>query len=79
MLYPALHRLERLGRVEVRWEVAESGRRCREGRPHRLPSASRRSAARSPPSSDGGRATSPSAPRGPRSSSSPSRRCSGSA
>lgn len=27
MLYPALHRLERLGQVEARWEVAESGRR----------------------------------------------------
>ncbi len=27
MLYPLLHRLERLGYVEARWEVAESGRR----------------------------------------------------
>src|ERR671921_933424 len=27
MLYPVLHRLERLGRVEARWEGAESGRR----------------------------------------------------
>jgi DNA-binding PadR family transcriptional regulator len=27
MLYPVLHRLERLGRVEARWEAAESGRR----------------------------------------------------
>src|SRR5215510_9092091 len=27
MLYPVLHRLERLGRVEARWEVSESGRR----------------------------------------------------
>lgn len=27
MLYPVLHRLERLGYVESRWEVAESGRR----------------------------------------------------
>lgn len=27
MLYPALHRLERLGLIEARWEVAESGRR----------------------------------------------------
>ena len=27
MLYPVLHRLERLGDVEARWEVAESGRR----------------------------------------------------
>ncbi len=27
MLYPVLHRLERLGYVEARWEVAESGRR----------------------------------------------------
>ncbi|MDO9694777.1 MAG: PadR family transcriptional regulator [Candidatus Latescibacteria bacterium] len=27
MLYPVLHRLERLGHVAARWEVAESGRR----------------------------------------------------
>jgi DNA-binding PadR family transcriptional regulator len=27
MLYPVLHRLERLGHVEARWEMAESGRR----------------------------------------------------
>jgi len=27
MLYPVLHRLERLGLVEARWEVAENGRR----------------------------------------------------
>ena len=27
MLYPVLHRLERLGHIEARWEVAESGRR----------------------------------------------------
>ena len=27
MLYPVLHRLERLGHVEAWWEVAESGRR----------------------------------------------------
>jgi DNA-binding PadR family transcriptional regulator len=27
MLYPVLHRLERLGFVRARWEVAESGRR----------------------------------------------------
>ena len=27
MLYPVLHRLERLELVEARWEVAESGRR----------------------------------------------------
>ncbi len=27
MLYPVLHRLERLGYVEARWEIAESGRR----------------------------------------------------
>ncbi len=27
MLYPVLHRLERLGHVEARWVVAESGRR----------------------------------------------------
>ncbi len=27
MLYPVLHRLERLGQIEARWEVAESGRR----------------------------------------------------
>ena len=27
MLYPVLHRLERLGQIEARWEVADSGRR----------------------------------------------------
>jgi len=27
MLYPVLHRLERLGHINARWEVAESGRR----------------------------------------------------
>ena len=27
MLYPVLHRLERLGHIRARWEVAESGRR----------------------------------------------------
>lgn len=27
MLYPVLHRLERLGDVETRWETADSGRR----------------------------------------------------
>ncbi len=27
MLYPVLHRLERLGHVDARWETAESGRR----------------------------------------------------
>jgi DNA-binding PadR family transcriptional regulator len=27
MLYPVLHRLERLGHVEGQWEVVESGRR----------------------------------------------------
>jgi PadR family transcriptional regulator PadR len=27
MLYPVLHRLERLGLVDARWEVAETGRR----------------------------------------------------
>jgi PadR family transcriptional regulator, regulatory protein PadR len=27
MLYPVLHRLERLGQVRARWEVAETGRR----------------------------------------------------
>src|SRR5712671_6041055 len=27
MLYPVLHRVERLGHVQARWEVAESGRR----------------------------------------------------
>lgn len=27
MLYPVLHRLERLGYVKARWEVADSGRR----------------------------------------------------
>ena len=29
MLYPVLHRLERLDHVEARWEVAASGRRRR--------------------------------------------------
>lgn len=29
MLYPVLHRLERLGHIEARWEVAETGRRRR--------------------------------------------------
>jgi DNA-binding PadR family transcriptional regulator len=29
MLYPVLHRLERLGLVEARWETAVSGRRRR--------------------------------------------------
>ncbi|MCO5177115.1 MAG: helix-turn-helix transcriptional regulator [Thermomicrobiales bacterium] len=27
MLYPVLHRLERLGHVEARWETADTGRR----------------------------------------------------
>ena len=27
MLYPVLHRLERLGHIEARWEIAESARR----------------------------------------------------
>jgi DNA-binding PadR family transcriptional regulator len=27
MLYPVLHRLERLGYVKARWEASESGRR----------------------------------------------------
>jgi PadR family transcriptional regulator PadR len=27
MLYPVLHRLERLGHIEAHWEVAETGRR----------------------------------------------------
>ncbi len=27
MLYPVLHRLERLGHVDARWETADSGRR----------------------------------------------------
>jgi DNA-binding PadR family transcriptional regulator len=27
MLYPVLHRLERLGLVEARWDLADSGRR----------------------------------------------------
>jgi PadR family transcriptional regulator, regulatory protein PadR len=27
MLYPVLHRLERLGHVQARWQVADSGRR----------------------------------------------------
>jgi DNA-binding PadR family transcriptional regulator len=40
MLYPVLHRLERLGHVEARWKVVESGRRrkyyriTRAGRSH---------------------------------------------
>ncbi len=40
MLYPVLHRLERLGYVEARWASAESGRRrryyrlTRQGRAH---------------------------------------------
>jgi PadR family transcriptional regulator PadR len=40
MLYPVLHRLERLGYVAARWEVADSGRRRKyygitaEGRAH---------------------------------------------
>jgi DNA-binding PadR family transcriptional regulator len=29
MLYPVLHRLERLGYVKARWQLAESGRRRR--------------------------------------------------
>ena len=29
MLYPVLHRLERLGHVEARWEAADGGRRRR--------------------------------------------------
>ena len=29
MLYPVLHRLERQGHVEAKWQVAESGRRRR--------------------------------------------------
>ena len=29
MLYPVLHRLERLGHVQARWATAESGRRRR--------------------------------------------------
>jgi PadR family transcriptional regulator PadR len=27
MLYPVLHRLERLGHIQARWETADSGRR----------------------------------------------------
>jgi DNA-binding PadR family transcriptional regulator len=27
MLYPVLHRLERLGHIEARWEVADTGRK----------------------------------------------------
>jgi DNA-binding PadR family transcriptional regulator len=27
MLYPVLHRLERLGHIQARWQVADSGRR----------------------------------------------------
>ena len=47
MLYPVLHRLERLGYVESRWEVTENGRRRKyywitpRGRAHRR-AASRR-------------------------------------
>jgi len=29
MLYPVLHRLERTGHIQARWQVAESGRRRR--------------------------------------------------
>ena len=29
MLYPVLHRLERLGHIEARWEAAETGRQRR--------------------------------------------------
>jgi PadR family transcriptional regulator PadR len=29
MLYPVLHRLERLGHIKARWEVAENGRKRR--------------------------------------------------
>jgi DNA-binding PadR family transcriptional regulator len=42
MLYPVLHRLERLGFVKARWELAESGRRRKyyrittQGRDHLL-------------------------------------------
>ena len=41
MFYPVLHRLERLGHLESRWELAENGRRrkyywlTRQGRAHR--------------------------------------------
>ena len=35
MLYPVLHRLERLGHVEARWETADSGRRRKYYRHHR--------------------------------------------
>jgi hypothetical protein len=43
MLYPVLHRLERLGHVEARWEVAETGRRRKYYRitPGGAPSSSR--------------------------------------
>ena len=34
MLYPVLHRLERLGYIEARWEVAETGRRRKRRREH---------------------------------------------
>ena len=45
MLYPVLHRLERLGHVEARWEVAESGRRRSGLRDHPPgPGAARRGA-----------------------------------
>lgn len=39
MLYPVLHRLERLGHIEARWEVAGSGRRRKY---YRLTSGGRR-------------------------------------
>ena len=43
LLYPVLHRLERLGHVEARWEVTAGGRRRKyyrithRGRAHRYP------------------------------------------
>src|SRR3989338_328192 len=38
MLYPVLHRLERLGYVKARWEAAETGRRRKY---YRIPSGGR--------------------------------------
>ena len=52
MLYPVLHRLERLGHVEARWEVAESGRRRKY---YRITSAGPDSARRGAPAVAGGR------------------------
>ena len=52
MLYPVLHRLERLGHVEARWEVATSGRRRKY---YRITSAGPRPARRGAQAVAGGR------------------------